>query len=116
MVEMISRCGLKCNECGAFKATKADDDNMRRQVAANWSMMYKADIKPEDINCEGCLSTGKKVFSHCNVCEVRKCAVEKDVPNCAHCSRYICEKLDNFLEKAPENRELLEKIRRTVFE
>ena len=114
MAEMISRCGLECNECAAFKATEADDDNKRKEIAAKWSEMYKTDIKMEDINCEGCLSTGKKVFNHCNVCEIRKCAVEKDVPNCAHCSLYICEKLDSFLEMAPRNRELLERIRRTV--
>jgi hypothetical protein len=114
MEQMISRCGLRCNECAAFKATKSDDDEKRREVAVKWSKQYKADIKPEDINCQGCLSTGERVFNHCNVCQIRKCGIEKKVPNCAHCDEYICDKLEDFLKIAPGNRKLLEKIRNTV--
>ena len=29
MKEMISFCGLDCHECGAFLATKEDDDQKR---------------------------------------------------------------------------------------
>ena len=51
---MLGCCGLKCNECEAFLATQADDDEQRRAVAENWSKTYDADIKPEQINCDGC--------------------------------------------------------------
>ncbi len=33
MDEMISNCGILCHECGAYLATKADDDGKRREVA-----------------------------------------------------------------------------------
>ena len=114
MKEMISQCGIKCNECSAFTATKSDDDEKRKEVAARWSKQYHADIKPDDINCEGCLSKAGKVFNHCNVCEIRKCGIEKKVPNCAHCEEYICDKLEGFLKATPANRQLLEKIRNTI--
>jgi hypothetical protein len=114
MKEMISQCGLNCHECAAFKATKSDDDQKRMEVAAKWSKQYKADIRPEDINCEGCLSTGERVFSHCHVCEIRKCGIDKNVPNCAHCHEYICGKLEKFLKSVPGNRDLLEKVRKTL--
>ena len=114
MKDMISHCGLKCNECAAFIATKDDNDKKRREVAAKWAKQYKADIKPEDINCDGCLSSGQRVFSHCHVCEIRKCGIEKNVPNCANCHEYVCEKLEDFLKMVPGNKDLLDEIRKTV--
>ena len=114
MTEMISHCGLRCDECAAFKATMEDDDKKRSEVAAKWSKQYKSIIRREDINCEGCLSSGEKVFTHCNVCEIRKCGIEKVVPNCAYCDEYICEKLVGFLKIVPGNKDLLEKIRKTI--
>ncbi len=114
MAGMISHCGLRCDECAAYKATRADDDAMRIQVAEKWSIQYRSDIKPEDIDCEGCLSGGDKVFSHCHVCEIRKCGMERGVPNCAHCQDYVCSKLDSFLQKVPGNRKLLEGIRKEI--
>jgi len=41
------------------------------------------------------LKVGKK-FNYFYICEVRKCGEEKGVKNCAYCSEYVCEKLDNF--------------------
>ena len=114
MEEMISHCGIRCNECAAFIAIKDDDDDKRREVAARWSKQYKSDIKPDDINCEGCLSKGVKLFSHCHVCEIRKCGIKKGVPNCAYCKDYECSKLNNFLKMVPGNREVLEKIRNDI--
>ncbi len=111
MEKMIACCGLLCNECGAFQATQADDDKKRAEVAELWSKEYKADIKPEDINCYGCLSKGKVVFSHPRVCEIRKCGMEKGVLNCAHCSDYPCESLEKFFEMVPASKETLDEIR-----
>ena len=53
--EMIVFCGLGCHECGAFLATKDNDDRKRATVAQEWSRLFKVEIKPEDINCDGCL-------------------------------------------------------------
>ncbi len=111
MKELISHCGLKCSECGAYIATKNDDDKKRKEVARLWAENFKTDIKPGDINCFGCTSTGKTVFSYCNVCEIRKCGVEKGVINCAYCEEYTCEKLENFFKIAPDNRKLLDSIK-----
>lgn len=114
MAGMISHCGLRCDKCNAYKATRADDDAMRVQVSEKWSKRYRSDIKPEDINCEGCLSVGDKVFSHCHVCEIRKCGIERNAPNCAYCQEYICSRLESFLKMVPGNRELLENIRKGI--
>ena len=53
---MIACCGLDCFKCEGFLATQADDDSQRAEVAKQWSARYGSDIKPEQINCDGCCS------------------------------------------------------------
>ena len=112
MNEMIAFCGSACQECEAFLATRNDDDQKRAEIAQLWSKQYNADIKPEDINCDGCKSVGDRYFNYCNVCEIRKCGVERGVENCAYCNDYSCENLEKFFETAPDNKKRLEAIRR----
>lgn len=106
----IACCGLDCSNCGAYISTRNNDDNKRAEVAKEWSAMYNTDLKPEDINCNGCRSEGQK-FSHCNVCEIRSCCMEKEVANCAGCDMYACDKLENFFEMVSDARTMLDKLR-----
>jgi len=107
---LIACCGLDCSNCGAYIATRNNDDNKRAEVAKEWSAMYNTDLKPEDINCNGCRSEGQK-FSHCNVCEIRSCCMEKEVANCAGCDMYACDKLENFFKMVPDARTVLDNLR-----
>lgn len=114
MDKMIAVCGIVCSECPALLATQKDDDAERKTVAESWSKMFNADIKPEDINCDGCTSGGKSLFNYCNVCEIRKCGKEKQVENCAYCNEYACDKLTEFFTMAPEAKTTLEEIRKSL--
>ncbi len=114
MDKMIAFCGIVCTECPAFLATQKDDDNERMKVAELWSKEYKTEIKPQDINCDGCLSEDGRLFSHPRVCEIRKCGQERNVKNCAYCDDYACEKLNKFFEMAPDQRATLEEIRKNL--
>ena len=112
MEKIISICGLVCSDCGAYLATQADDDDKRKEVAELWSKEYGSDIKPEDINCESCLSDSDNVFSYTKVCELRKCAKERAVVNCAHCEDYACEKLQEFFKMVPDAKTKLDEIKK----
>jgi hypothetical protein len=114
MEKMIGFCGIVCTECPTFLATQKDDDNERKRVAEQWSKQFGEKIKPEDINCDGCLSEGGRLFSYCQVCEIRKCGQEKRLKNCAYCDEYACEKLNKFFEMAPEAKATLEAIRKIL--
>ncbi len=111
MNDMIAFCGINCHECGAFIATKNNDDEKRAEVARVWSKQYNSDIKPEDINCNGCQTEDGVVFSYCQVCDLRKCGEEKGVTNCAHCSEYACTKLKNFFQMVPDAEKTLNGLR-----
>lgn len=111
MNELIAFCGIACHECGAFLATQTDDNAKRKEVAELWSKQFNSEIKPEDINCKGCTSEEDVRFSYCRVCEIRKCAEEKKVVNCAHCESYPCDKLSEFLKMVPEAKQKLDEIR-----
>jgi len=114
METIIAYCGLNCAECPALMATQKDDDNTRKKVAEQWSQQYNSDIKPEDINCKGCLSEKGRVFKYCKVCDIRKCGRKKGVENCAYCDDYGCAKLSIFFGMAPEAKSSLEEIRKSL--
>jgi len=112
MKKMNGMCGMDCSACPAYVATQNNDDDARAKVAALWSKMFKADIKPSDINCDGCLSGSDRLFAHCRKCEIRLCGIEKKLGFCAECGSYSCARLDGLLAMLPKTaRENLESLR-----
>ncbi|MFH1654949.1 MAG: DUF3795 domain-containing protein [Pseudomonadota bacterium] len=111
MSDMIAYCGLLCNKCPAYIATIEDDDKKRAETAKTWSEVFKADIKPENVNCLGCLHEGDDIFAHCKVCKIRACVKKKGFENCAPCSDYPCEHLAELFKMAPEAKMTLDKLR-----
>ncbi len=107
----IGFCGLDCGGCPAFLARLADDQALRVKTAAEWSGMYRAEIKPEDINCTGCTGTGIQ-FSWCREgCPIRKCALERKVWSCGACDDYPCGNLGFITDHCPDALERLEAVR-----
>jgi hypothetical protein len=108
---LIAYCGLDCAECPGYKATVANDDDLRRKTAEQWSKEFSAPIKPEDINCLGCTPKDGPKIGHCSVCEMRACGVSKGVSTCAACTEYPCAKLEKFFAMVPTARATLDGLR-----
>ncbi len=110
MTRIIARCGLICTDCPAYQATQADDDRLRAETAAKWSKEFGGTFQPEEINCDGCLSTGERVFRYCKECAIRLCGGERALENCGLCQDYACEKLTNFFAQAPAAKVTLDEV------
>ncbi|MFH1135850.1 MAG: DUF3795 domain-containing protein [Pseudomonadota bacterium] len=108
---MIAPCGINCGKCPVFLAAKNDDDALRAETAKSWSTDLALALKPEEMNCDGCLAETGRLFKFCRVCEVRSCAGEKSLATCAPCGEFGCSKVQAIWNISPDARKLLEKMR-----
>lgn len=85
MKQLIGYCGLDCEKCDAYIATKNNDQALREKTAKLWAELNNAPILPEHINCEGCRVDGKKTIYCDSLCAIRQCALKKGVTTCGDC-------------------------------
>jgi hypothetical protein len=120
--ETTSYCGLNCLTCQIYLATRETDPKKQRQMREGIACYIRGHFDPktraEDItDCDGCTVKGGRLFSECQECEVRKCAMEKGLKNCAYCSAYACEKLKEVFESEGEEsggKKRLDAIRKSL--
>lgn len=99
MSKMKAYCGLICSDCPTFLATKNDDNEARKKTAALYAELYGFNWKPEEINCDGCLTIGGRRTTYCQNCEIRQCCSKKGEKSCVHCSEHPrCKILKDFHE------------------
>lgn len=119
MNEMISYCGLVCSQCPIFIATRETDktkkEKMIYEIVDLCQKIYGLSYTYEDItDCDGCRSESGRLFSGCKNCEIKKCAADKNIDNCALCEDYACEKLLEIFKIEPNAKIILEGIRNNI--
>lgn len=112
----IAYCGLNCEGCPIYLATRETDpelqEDMRKSIAELCFDEYGMTLQPEEItDCDGCRSVNGRLFSGCRNCEIRKCAMEKLLDNCGLCLEFSCEKLENFFIRDPGAKHQLQRVR-----
>lgn len=108
----LSYCGLDCNGCDGYIATKNDDAALRAEIAAKWSKDFGHAIAPEDIHCVGCPEDGRHIAYCESMCEIRKCARGRAVATCAACADFeSCAHLQGFFKMAPHAKANLDALR-----
>jgi hypothetical protein len=117
MIMMIAYCGLACDSCPIHLATLEKNTSkqaeMRILIAEQLSRIYGTAPKPGIItDCDGCTVNDGRLFTGCIDCEIRKCAIMRNLTNCAYCSDYPCSKLEKHYTFDPASRERLEEIRK----
>lgn len=110
---MIACCGVDCLVCPAYIATKANEDKLRVEAAKLWTEQFQFEIKPEQINCTGCKSEGKRFF-YCRICGIKKCVEEKGLETCAYCDDFGCEKIEGLMQMDPNVKKSLEEQRQKL--
>jgi len=114
--KVIAYCGLVCEGCPIRLATREENDEkkhkMRVEIAQQIKKHYGQDRKAEDVtDCDGCKPDTGRLFSGCKTCHIRRCAIEKALENCAHCSEYACDRLREFFVKDQEAKTRLDFVR-----
>ena len=121
MESSIAFCGLDCENCPIHLATLLEDADartkMRIEIANMLAKVYHTIPKPEIIcDCDGCKIIDGRLFTGCANCEIRKCAMNKNLENCAYCRDFACDKLNRHFAIDPEVKARLEKIHDTTGE
>lgn len=111
MKRTIAICGLDCEKCDAYIATKNDDRGLRERTAKLWAELNNAPILPEHINCDGCRTDGRKTVFCDRLCQIRQCALGKGFATCGECSeKDTCPKVGAIWQNNPQARKNLESI------
>ena len=110
-------CGLICRTCPIYLATRQEDPKkkheMRVDIARQIEEIYGQKSSAEDIgDCDGCKAETGRLFNA--GCEIKQCAIGRQIENCAYCSEYACDKLENIFISDGGARERLNQIRSTL--
>ncbi len=113
---MVAFCGLICDTCQVHLATIEPDIGLQKEMRSSIALVcnkeYGMSIQPEEVNdCDGCRAASGVLFSGCNSCPVRKCALLKNIETCAQCSNFICNILEEHFKMEPHCRLRLEELR-----
>ncbi|MEH0019706.1 MAG: DUF3795 domain-containing protein [Desulfobacter sp.] len=109
--KVISYCGLDCQACDAFVATKNKDNQLKTQVAQRWSRIYSRTVTADDVFCKGCKSKGTQGIYCQTMCPVKPCCREKCIENCTGCDAFPCKDLKEVFAFCPEAGVRLRKLR-----
>ena len=119
MNEMMGYCGLNCQGCPIYLATREKDREkqykMRAEIAQQIKELYGREYKPEEItDCDGCKADSGILFSESHNCYMRKCARQKQIENCAYCHGYPCQELEKLFTTDKDARKRLDMIRAKI--
>lgn len=112
MTEM-AYCGLNCEECPVFQATQNRDEVHKRWLAAEYSSQELC-FTTRDMTCHGCKTPLRLESRMCQGCQIRDCASQQMVKNCAHCIQYPCLLIRRFVSTETDARTSLELERELI--
>jgi hypothetical protein len=94
--ERIAPCGLYCGVCRIHHATQENDLAYLKRLARIYARRFPefAGMPPEDLLCDGCLSTRR--FPFCRECAIRDCTQRKGYQGCHQCPDFPCALIDEF--------------------
>ena len=111
MGPMIAFCGLDCSTCEAYIVTQANDEPGKQKLLEKWRVEYHSPkMEINAVNCDGCHAM-LRLGGYCQLCSVRKCALERGFDTCAECPDYACRTLGHILAMVPQARANLDALR-----
>jgi hypothetical protein len=99
--ERFAYCGLFCEACGLYIATKENPDYLKL-------LAERMNKTVEEVRCKGCRSDTLSYY--CQTCTLKSCARSKGFNFCSECSEYPCNDLKEFQVKMPHRAELFQSL------
>ena len=96
-------CGLYCQACSLYIATREDPARLRR-IADQFH------LSEEEVRCLGCRS--HKRGPYCQQCRMSACSRERGLDFCSECQDYPCDDLKQFQGERPHRLELWSSLAR----
>ncbi len=96
-------CGLYCEACTLFIATKEDPERLK-------SLAARFQLPEEVMRCHGCRAT--RSGPYCQTCKMFSCATERGIEFCSDCEDYPCKDLKQFQSERPHRIELWDDLER----
>jgi hypothetical protein len=91
--EIVTRCGMRCDLCPAYKDNISTADLEGASKA--WKTYFGLDFDPASIRCDGCLEESGHLLD--STCPVRPCVTSRGLEDCSQCSNMPCDKLKQRL-------------------
>lgn len=88
MKKLIGYCGIDCEKCDVYIATKNNDQELRKKTAEYWSKLNNVQIPVEAMYCTGCRMDGVKTVYCDKMCQIKKCAEQKKKNCCNECEAW----------------------------
>lgn len=108
--KILAYCGILCNECPIYIATQNNDQKAKEELAVQCSN-DRCKFEPEDMYCLGCFKVDVQKSKMCSHCEIRACAVQKDIVNCGECDQFPCATVEKLIPADSEGRARLNQIK-----
>ena len=90
MDPILTRCGMRCDLCLAYRPNIEQTPSNQQKLSDGWFKYFGFRIEPAEIVCDGCMADQKKLLDV--NCPVRPCVIEKGLENCSACDQYACDK------------------------
>ncbi len=96
MVELIARCGFRCDLCLGYRENVERDGRNRQTFRDGLERYYGDKLTLEECYCDGCLAedSGNPVLITKD-CRIRSCVISKGLQNCGLCERCPCSDVAN---------------------
>lgn len=88
-ITLIGACGIFCENCSIYIATKENNDDLKKQIAKKIFPDKDPELVYDKIVCYGCHGP---IDTHWSPdCKILDCSREKEYTICAECSNFPCD-------------------------
>jgi hypothetical protein len=115
----LNYCGYTCpKDCQFLEASVKNDTELKRKAYATWEMKERfgvMEFDPVKIFCFGCKTSNKPVGIRLQKCDVRNCAIGRNLDSCIECKDLKeCEK--DLWKKFPDFKNVVIKMQEVYLE